>query len=107
MQSCYAVLQRSPMQIFSGQAHLVSYPLPEPLKLTYYGGERTILKRDAMLIRVQADNGLVGYAPGQGSEKAQHGIHFPIPPFLEGPILAEPDALRVLFFEDSGHNLAT
>jgi len=48
-----------------------SYALLKPIRLTYHGGERTILKRDAMLIRVEADNGLVGYAPGQGSERAK------------------------------------
>ena len=62
------------MKIVSVRCHLLSYPLPEPLTLTYYGGERTILKRDAMMIRVEADNGLVGYGPGEGSEKAKQGI---------------------------------
>ncbi len=28
-----------------------SYTLPKPLRLSYYGGERTVLKRDAMLVR--------------------------------------------------------
>jgi L-alanine-DL-glutamate epimerase-like enolase superfamily enzyme len=72
------------------------------LKLSYYGGQRTILKRDAMLIRVEADNGLVGYAPGQGSEKAKQGIDAVVAPFLEGRILADPDALRVQFVEGPG-----
>ena len=43
-----------------------------------------MLKRDAMLIRVEADNGLVGYGPGEGSEKAKHAIETVIAPFLEG-----------------------
>jgi L-alanine-DL-glutamate epimerase-like enolase superfamily enzyme len=72
------------------------------LKLSYYGGERTILKRDAMLIRVEADNGLIGYAPGQGSEKAKQGIDAVVAPFLEGRTLADPDALRVQFAEGPG-----
>jgi L-alanine-DL-glutamate epimerase-like enolase superfamily enzyme len=72
------------------------------LKLSYYGGQRTILKRDAMLIRVEADNGLVGYAPGQGSEKAKQGIDAVVAPFLEGRTLADPDALRVQFAEGPG-----
>ena len=70
------------MKILRVEAHLLSYPLPEPLKLYYYGGERTILKRDAMLIRVVTDNGLVGYAPGEGSEKAKHGIESGISPIV-------------------------
>jgi L-alanine-DL-glutamate epimerase-like enolase superfamily enzyme len=72
------------------------------LKLSYYGGQRTILKRDAMHIRVEADNGLVGYAPGQGSEKAKQGIDAVVAPFLEGRTLADPDALRVQFAEGPG-----
>jgi hypothetical protein len=35
---------------------------------------RTRLKRGAMFIRVEADNGLVGYAPGPGSESARRAI---------------------------------
>ena len=54
---------------------IFSFPIhfDRPIKLNYYGGERTIMKRDAMLIRVETDKGIVGYAPGQGSERAQTG----------------------------------
>ena len=55
------------MQIKRVQAFLLSYPFPEPIRLPFFGGERTILKRDAMLIRVDTSNGLVGYAPGPGT----------------------------------------
>lgn len=98
-------LKRIRMRISSVQTHLLSYPLPSPLKLAYYGGQRTIVKRDAMLIRVEADNGLVGYAPGQGSAKAKRGIDSIVGPFLEGRILADPDALRVHFLEGPGRDL--
>ena len=40
------------MKITNVQSFLMSYPLPDPLKLAFHGGERTIVKRDAMLIRV-------------------------------------------------------
>src|SRR5882762_602015 len=93
------------MRLCSVQAHLLSYPLPEPIHLTYHGGERTILKRDAMLIRVEAGNGLIGYAPGQGSERAKQGIESVVAPFLEGRKLTDPDALRVQFLETSGRQL--
>lgn len=96
--------QPSSMKISSVQSHLLSYPLAQPLKLLYHGGERTILKRDAMLIRVEADNGLTGYAPGEGSEKAKRGIDSVVAPFLEGRTLADPDALRVQFLECAGHD---
>jgi L-alanine-DL-glutamate epimerase-like enolase superfamily enzyme len=50
-----------------------------------------------MLIRVETDAGLTGYAPGQGSEAAVRAIDQFIAPFLEGRILGDPDALRVHF----------
>jgi L-alanine-DL-glutamate epimerase-like enolase superfamily enzyme len=92
------------MRIRSVQAHLLSYPLPEPLKLNYHGGERTIVKRDAMLIRVEADQGLIGYGPAPGTEPAKNAIDQVIAPFLGGRTLADPDALRVQFLEESGRN---
>lgn len=90
------------MRIASVRSFLLSYPFPEPLKLEYYGGERTILKRDAGLIRIETDQGLVGYAPGQASEKAQHAMDTVIAPFLEGRVLSDPDAMRVHFQEGPG-----
>jgi L-alanine-DL-glutamate epimerase-like enolase superfamily enzyme len=72
------------MKITEVEAILMSCPLPEPLRLPFWGGERTILKRDAMLIRVKADNGLVGYAPGPAHERAEREIHETIRPFLLG-----------------------
>jgi L-alanine-DL-glutamate epimerase-like enolase superfamily enzyme len=72
------------MKVTAVDAFLMSCPLPEPMRLPFHGGERTILKRDAMLIRVAADNGLVGYAPGPAHERAQREIHGPIRAFLVG-----------------------
>src|SRR5436190_15614592 len=62
----------------------MSCPLPEPLKLTFWNGERTILKRDAMILRVTSDTGVRGYAPGPAHERAQHEIRDYIGPFLVG-----------------------
>src|SRR4030095_15574739 len=74
----------SRMKITEVQAFLMSCPLPAPMRLPFWGGERTILKRDAMLIRVQADNGLVGYAPGPAHERAAREIGGVIRSFLLG-----------------------
>jgi len=90
------------MKITSVRSFLLSYPLAEPLKLEFYGGERTIVKRDAMLIRVTAGTRSVGWAPGPGSEIAHAAIRDTIAPFLEGRTLADPDALRVQFFDLPG-----
>ena len=95
------------MRITSIRSHLLSYPLPEALKLSYHGGERTILKRDAMLIRVETASGLIGYAPGQGSAKAKRIIDEIVAPFLAGRTLADPDALRVQFMNSAGRDPET
>ena len=88
------------IKITGVQAFLLSYPFESPIKLNYYGGERTIMKRDAMLIRVETDKGIVGYGPGQGSERAKKAIDDVIAPFLMGRALVDVDALRVLFLKD-------
>ncbi len=72
------------MKIVKTEVFLLSCPFPDPIKLSFHGGERTILKRDAALIRVTADNGLVGYAPGMAHERAAREIREVIAPFLEG-----------------------
>ncbi|MCL5743405.1 MAG: mandelate racemase/muconate lactonizing enzyme family protein [Acidobacteria bacterium] len=87
------------MKITSLRCFLLSFPFPEPIRLPFFGGERTIVKRDAMLIRVESDAGLVGYAPGPGTEAARQAIMGAIKPFLEGRTLGDPDALRVQFLE--------
>src|SRR5262245_2772545 len=92
------------MKIESVRSHLISYAFPEPIRLPFHGGERTILKRDAMLIRIAADNGLIGYAPGPGSESAHLAIERVVAPFLSGRALADPDALRIQFMEGPGLN---
>ena len=94
------------MKITSVRSFLLSYPFPEPVRLPFHGGERTLLKRDAMFIRVAADNGLVGYAPGPGSESVHLAIGQTIAPFLEGRALSDPDALRVLFLQGPGRDAA-
>ncbi len=92
------------MKIARVDSFLLSYPMPEPVVLPYYGGVRTIVKRDAMLIRVQAENGLVGYGPGQGSLELHERIQRTVAPFLSGRQLADPDALRVQFELSAGRD---
>ncbi len=72
------------MKITEVDGILMSCPLPAPLRLPFWGGERTILKRDAMLIRVRTDDGLTGYAPGPAHERAAREIAETIRPFLAG-----------------------
>ena len=72
------------MEITQVESFLMSYQMPEPKKLAFWGGERTIFKRDAMLIRVSTDTGLTGYAPGPAHERARKEINTEIRAFLTG-----------------------
>ena len=90
------------MIISSVRSFLLSCPLPEPVSLPFYGGRRTIVKRDAMLIRIESGSGLIGYAPGPGSARVQSIIENTVGPFLEGRALSDPDALRIQFMEGPG-----
>lgn len=58
--------------------------MPKPIELPFWGGLRTILKRDAMIIRVKTDTGLEGFGPGPADEKAAVHINETIAPFLVG-----------------------
>jgi len=72
------------MQITQVESFLMSYRMPESVKLAFWGGERTIFKRDAMLVRISTDTGLTGYAPGPAHERARHEINTVIRSFLVG-----------------------
>lgn len=72
------------MRIRRVEAFLLTCGFDPPIVLPFHGGERTILKRDAMLIKVSGDNGLAGYAPGPAHERAAQEIAGPIAAFLEG-----------------------
>jgi L-alanine-DL-glutamate epimerase-like enolase superfamily enzyme len=71
-------------RITAVDAFLMSYVFPDPLRLAFRGGERLILKRDAMFIRVTTESGLRGYAPGPADERAHRIIGGEIGPFLVG-----------------------
>jgi L-alanine-DL-glutamate epimerase-like enolase superfamily enzyme len=72
------------MIISKVEAFLMSYPMREKLTLPFWGGIRTILKRDAMLIRVKSNTGLKGFAPGPAHSRALREINVQIASFLEG-----------------------
>ncbi len=72
------------MKITKVEGLLMSCPFEEPIELPFFGGLRTILKRDAMLIRVSTDSDIVGNAPGPAHIRAAREIDDTIGPFLEG-----------------------
>jgi L-alanine-DL-glutamate epimerase-like enolase superfamily enzyme len=92
------------MKITDVQGILMSCPLPAPLHLPFWGGARTILKRDAMLIRVRTDSGLTGYAPGPAHERAAREIAEVIRPFLNGK---DPIGWAEFKFNGDGETLKT
>ena len=75
----------------------MSCPMSEEIVLPFWGGVRTITKRDAMLIKVTADNGLTGYAPGPAFAKAVEEINGVIRSFL-----IDKDPLHWKDFQFSG-----
>jgi L-alanine-DL-glutamate epimerase-like enolase superfamily enzyme len=90
------------MKITRVQSYLMSYPFEKPIRLPFFGGERTLIKRDAMVVKVETDSGLEGWAPAEASEKARRAIADVVAPFLEGRKLVENDALRVQFLMGPG-----
>jgi L-alanine-DL-glutamate epimerase-like enolase superfamily enzyme len=90
------------MKITDVQAHLLSSPMAEPIHMTFYGGERTIYKRDALLIRVMTDGGLTGYGPGPASVECAHLVRERIRSALVGEEAGEPEALRKRVEQASG-----
>ena len=72
------------MKITNVEAFLMSYPMPREVRLPFWGGVRTIIKRDAMLIRISTDTELKGYAPGPAHERALREINGEIRDFLLG-----------------------
>lgn len=90
------------MKITRVDSFLLSCPFESPIHLPYYGGDRTIVKRDAMLIRVETDQKVVGWAPGQPTEATKRVIDHVVGPFLTGHHLGDPDALRILFMNGPG-----
>ena len=69
----------------------------EAYLLSCASSDKTILKRDAMLVRIGTDEGVLGYAPAAANLPTKQTIDHLIAPFLTGRTLADPDALRILF----------
>jgi len=82
------------MKITSVEAHLLSCSSPDG----------TIPKRDAMLVRIGTDAGLIGYAPAPATLASKQIIDLVIAPFLNGSTAGEPDALRILFQKGPGND---
>ena len=78
------------MIINSIEPHLLSCPLPEPVIYAFQGGQRTIYKRDAMVVRILTDDGMTGYAPGPASIDVAHKIEKEIAPQLVGQKIIDP-----------------
>ena len=78
------------MIIQSVEPYLLSCPLPQPVCYEFFGGRRTIFKRDAMVVCVRGEGGLVGYAPAAASEETAKLIAQGVAPLLVGNALCDP-----------------
>lgn len=58
------------MRISDVSAWELSSPIDPPQERRFYGGVRRLLKRDAVLVRLETADGAVGYAPGGASSSA-------------------------------------
>ncbi len=77
--------------------------MPEPVVLPFNNGVRTIYKRDALLVKVTADNGLCGYGPGAASERMAQKINGPLRELLAGQAANDIAALDArVAAQDSG-----
>ena len=56
------------MKISDVQAFLMSSPMPDPVIMPFYGGVRTIYKRDGLLVKISTDGGVAGFGPGPAAE---------------------------------------
>jgi L-alanine-DL-glutamate epimerase-like enolase superfamily enzyme len=82
------------MRITDVRAYLLSSPLPEPMHMVFYGGERTIFKRDGAFLRISTDGGVTGYGPAPASEGAVARINGPIRDALVGEDPCQLETLR-------------
>jgi L-alanine-DL-glutamate epimerase-like enolase superfamily enzyme len=61
-----------------------SCPLPEPLALRFWGGVRTIVKRDGALVAIDTDEGVTGYGTGPTDDASIALIERVVAPALLG-----------------------
>lgn len=93
------------MQIARIQAHLLTCPMPEPVVLPFNNGVRTIYKRDALFVKVTADNGLTGYGPGAASEPMAGKINGALRELLVGQCATDIAALNARVAEQAKGDL--
>jgi L-alanine-DL-glutamate epimerase-like enolase superfamily enzyme len=78
------------MKITEAKAILLSYLMPEPVRLSFHGGVRTILKRDALYVKVSTDSGLCGFGPGAASENTAAIVNDKLSEMLVGREVGNP-----------------
>ncbi|MDP6357550.1 MAG: mandelate racemase/muconate lactonizing enzyme family protein [Planctomycetota bacterium] len=82
------------MKITDIRAFLLSCPMPEPIPLPFFGGVRTIYKRDALYVKVTTDSGITGFGPGAASEPVAEMINTTLRELLIGEDPNAPDTIR-------------
>ena len=77
--------------------------MPSPVRLPFYGGERTILKRDALYVKVSTDAGLCGFGPGAASETTAAMVNDRLRELLLGREVGDPSG----FVEEASEKLGS
>jgi L-alanine-DL-glutamate epimerase-like enolase superfamily enzyme len=77
--------------------------MPSPVRLPFYGGERTILKRDALYVKVSTDVGLYGFGPGAASETTAAMVNDRLRELLLGREAGDPSG----FMEEASVKLGS
>src|ERR1700722_5790293 len=90
------------MKITAVEAYLLSFPSAELVPHASFRDNLTVVKRDALLVRISTDAGLFGYAPAPPCSRSKQAIDRLVAPFLIGRTLGDPDALRILFQQGAG-----
>jgi L-alanine-DL-glutamate epimerase-like enolase superfamily enzyme len=90
------------MIIESIEPRLLSCPLPQPTCYDFYGGRRTVFKRDALVVCVRAEKGHAGFGPAAACQETAKLIAEEIAPLLVGKKICEPSGFVSLAVEKLG-----
>ena len=90
------------MKIAGIRSHLLSYPFDEPIKLPFFGGERTIVKRDAIFATNTSSISVTEVMTATKRPDRFIGLHF----FNPVPLMALVEVVRTIATDESVYDTA-